>query len=161
MMNWEFLLLTILYRSVCLFVQTHEKYFRTCLFRYAKDAASLAAKVEADLDSKLPLAKKTHEKAVVAAANATAANDAALAALNASAEARGQAEGASNDLTALLGRIGNILDGEVTTRSDIDTLVNLTLALSIGQVQKIVQMMAPEPHTGGGGTVALKAKVGQ
>ena len=90
--------------------------------------------VEADLDSKLPVAESAHAKALVAAANASAANEAAVSALNASAEAKTQAEGAAAELTALLGKIGNILDGEVSTRADIQTLVNFTLALTIGQV---------------------------
>ena len=70
----------------------------------------------------------------MAASNASAAHDAAVAALNASAEARVEAEGASQSLTELLERIEAASNGEVTTKTDIETLVNLTMALTIGQV---------------------------
>ena len=38
-------------------------------------------------------------------------------------------------LTDLLEKIDAMLNGDVTTKADIETLVNLTLALSIGQVR--------------------------
>ena len=103
--------------------------------RYAKEAVSLVAEVEADLDAKLPVARQSHENAVLAAANASSAHAAAVVALNTSAEAKDQALGASMALTDLLEKIDTMLNGDVTTKADIETLVNLTLALSIGQVR--------------------------